>query len=115
MRYIDKSTGRPVDLIPSNSEFLVLTREDDRETVNQALDTGIFAVRRSTNNDGVVLLNLRSDSEGQQKIAGAIEHLRAHPTVSSIVPAGIDAHGATRFFLPDRVVVQVRSQDTDQV
>src|SRR4051794_31381191 len=116
MRYRDKTTGRDVELQPSTTEFLVVTNPAEAEGMPAIVAKRSFAVRPSTNDDGVFILQTRNQAESTVEINRQLDELRRDRRVRSVAPGLVDPDtGGTRFMLPDRVVTQFRTFDDAQV
>jgi subtilisin family serine protease len=109
MRYRDKSSNRTVVLSESGTSFLVVAQPHEKENLGPVLfDQKVFTVSPSTNDDGVFIIEARSDRESRAEIDKAVEKLKKDDRVFSIVPALNDQMGQTRFAMPDRVTVRFR-------
>jgi subtilisin family serine protease len=110
MKYLDKSTGRSVELNSSKTDYLVLV-ESEAEALEPILTSSrTFWTVKSTNKDNVFILSARSQGESVASIEKELAELQQDKRLM-ISPALIDSTGATRFVLPRRVVVQLNFKE----
>lgn len=109
MQYRDKSTNRTMVLNDSRTHFLALAAPDDHEALHTIACQRVFSVTPSTNNDGVFILQIKSEQESPVEVEKALGNIRANPGVRNLTPAVVDAEGITRYVLPNRVVVRFRA------
>ena len=110
MQYLDKSTGKVINLQPSATNFLVVAQPGDTEGIHPILlNQRSFSVVQSSNDHHIFLLRPRTDTESVITMGQEIEQLKQDPRIVSVSSALVDAAGNTRFVLPDSVVVQFKN------
>jgi subtilisin family serine protease len=113
VRYLDKSTNRMVELADSRTAFLAIADPTQAESLNSLVSQRAFNVVGSTNDDGVFVLEARSQGESLVELDKIVETIRSQPGVRAVVPALVDEQGHTRYYLPDQVIVQFSDPDAE--
>lgn len=107
--YRDKNSNRTIQLEPSYKNFLVLAEPNDAEVLQPLVSQNVFSITPSTNNDGVFILQVKSEEESLVEIENTLQQLRDNERIKEVAPALLDSSGQMRYILPGRIVVQFRN------
>ena len=110
--YVDKSSGRRVDFSAKPDEAMVTFRQQrGREAMDAIVaESPVLSVSEGINRElGFAAVHVEEAGD----VATMARSLEAVPQVSHSIPVMIDEHGAARYFVPDEITVQFRSDVDD--
>ncbi|CCV14641.1 S8 family serine peptidase [Mesorhizobium sp. STM 4661] len=111
LTYVDKLTGKSVDLRADSSEVLVRLKSQDSESAESLASRN--SLRRISGGSGRNDYQVYAVSQGETGV-GAIRKLKLDRAVDRVVPAFRNAEGVAQFIDPEFCVVQFKDGVTPQ-
>jgi subtilisin family serine protease len=111
LTYVDKLTGKPVDLRADSSQVLVRLKAQDSESADSIASRN--SLRRISRGKGRNDYQVYAVSDGETG-TGTIQKLKVDRAVDKVVPAFRNAAGVAQFIDPEYCVVQFKEGVTPE-